>query len=78
MTQVKNLVFIVGSLRRDSFNRVLADYAARMVGDRATIQFLDYADLPFMDEDIEFPPPASVERVRAQVEAADGVWIFTP
>lgn len=78
MTQVKNLVFIVGSLRRDSFNRVLADYVARMVGDRATIQFLDYADLPFMDEDIEFPPPASVERVRAQVEAADGVWIFTP
>lgn len=74
----KKLLFIVGSLRRASFNRVLADYAAQVVGDRAWIEYLDYSDVPFMDEDIEFPAPASVERVRRQVEEADGIWIFTP
>lgn len=74
----KKLLFIVGSLRRASFNRVLADYAAQVVGDRAWIEYLDYSDVPFMDEDIEFSAPASVERVRRQVEEADGIWIFTP
>lgn len=74
----KKLLFIVGSLRRASFNRVLADYAAQVVGDCAWIEYLDYSDVPFMDEDIEFPAPASVERVRRQVEEADGIWIFTP
>lgn len=74
----KKLLFIVGSLRAGSFNRVLADYAAHVVGDRAQVDYLDYSDVPFMDEDIEFPAPASVERVRRQVDEADGVWIFTP
>lgn len=60
----KKLLFIVGSLRAGSFNRVLADYAAHVVGDRAQVDYLDYSDVPFMDEDIEFPAPASVERVR--------------
>lgn len=78
MSQGKKLVFIVGSLRRDSFNRTLAEYAAQVIGDRAQVEILQYADVPFMNEDDEFPPPASVARVRAQVEAADGVWIFTP
>ena len=74
----KKLLFIVGSLRGGSFNRALADYAMQVVGDRAQVDFLEYADVPFMDEDIEFPAPASVERARRQVEEADGVWIFTP
>ena len=74
----KKLLFIVGSLRAGSFNRVLADYAAHVVGDRAQVDYLDYSDVPFMDEDIEFPAPASVERVRRQMDEADGVWIFTP
>lgn len=74
----KKLLFIVGSLRRNSFNRVLADYAAQVVGDRARVAFLDYADVPFMDEDIEFPAPLAVSRVRDQISSADAVWIFTP
>lgn len=72
------IVFIVGSLRRDSFNRALAEYAVRVLGERATVEYLDYADVPLMNEDIEFPAPAAVARVREQVEAADAVWIFTP
>lgn len=74
----KKLLFIVGSLRGGSFNRTLADYAVQVVGDRAQVDFLEYADVPFFDEDIEFPAPSSAERVRRQVEEADGVWIFTP
>ena len=78
MSHSKKLVFIVGSLRRGSFNRALADYAAEVVGKRAEVEYLEYADLPLMNEDIEFPAPAAVTRVREQVESADGVWIFSP
>lgn len=78
MSRQKKLVFIVGSLRRGSFNRTLAAYAAQVIGDRAQVEYLEYADVPFMNEDAEFPPPPAVVRVRDQIEAADGVWIFTP
>ena len=78
MSNSKKIVFIVGSLRRDSHNRTLAGYAAEVIGERATVEYLEYADVPLMNEDVEFPPPPEVVRVREQVEAADAVWIFTP
>ena len=31
-----------------------------------------------MNQDIEFPTPESVARVRQEVLAADGIWIFSP
>lgn len=72
------ILAIVGSLREGSFNRALAESAARALEGRAKVEFLDYADVPFMNQDIEFPAPDSVTRVRRAVEAADAVWIFTP
>ena len=78
MADTKKLVFIVGSLRRGSFNRVLAEHAKAHVGERAEVEILDYADVPFMNEDIERPAPEAVTRTRETVLAADGVWIFTP
>lgn len=78
MSSSKKIVFIVGSLRRNSHNRTLAGYAVEVIGDRADVEYLEYADVPLMNEDIEFPPPPEVVRVREQVEAADAVWIFTP
>lgn len=73
-----NLVAIVGSLRKDSYNRRLALLAKEAVGGRAGFELLDYADLPMMNEDIEFPPPEPVRRVREVIRSADGVWFFTP
>ena len=75
---MKNILMIVGSLRKDSFNRQLAAQIADMLEERATIRFLEFADLPFMNQDIEFPPPGAVARVRQAVQEADGVWIVSP
>lgn len=74
----KNILMIVGSLRKQSFNRQLAEHAVKLVGDRAMVSFLDYSALPFINQDAEFPAPDSAARVREQVAAADGIWIFTP
>ncbi len=72
------IVAIVGSLRRGSFNRQLAMAAKDAVGGRADFELLDYADVPLMNQDIEFPAPDAVRRVREKVKAADGIWFFSP
>jgi len=72
------ILAIVGSLRKGSLNRQLAMAAREIIGDRADFEILDYSDVPFMNEDIEFPAPESVRRVREAVKSADGIWFFTP
>ena len=74
----KKIAAIVGSLRKDSYNLQLAKKAQEIVGDRAEFQIIDYADVPLMNQDIEYPAPESVRRVREAIKSANGIWIFTP
>lgn len=74
----KNILMIVGSLRKQSFNLQLAKEIESILGERAKVTYLQYGDLPYMNQDIEFPAPESVARVRSAVQAADGLWICTP
>ncbi len=74
---MKKVLFIVGSLREASFNRQLADKAAAMLKGYE-VSFLDYRDVPFMNQDLENPVLPAVARVRAEIAASDLVWIFTP
>lgn len=69
---------IVGSLRKDSLNLQLALAAKELIGDRAAFSIIDYHDIPLMNQDIEFPAPESVKRVRDEVKSSDGIWFFTP
>lgn len=75
---MKKILFIVGSLRKDSFNRHLAKEAEKMIGDRAEVSYLDYSDVPLMNQDIEYPAPEAVVRLRETIIKADGIWIFSP
>ena len=75
---MKNILFIVGSLRKQSLNRQLAAMAEKMLSNRYKINYLSFEDVPLMNQDLEAATPASVSRVRKEVLAADGIWIFTP
>ena len=77
MNSIK-ITAIVGSLRQDSYNRQLAMEAKRVVGEQAESDLLDYSDVPLLNQDIEYPAPDSVRRVREIVKASDGIWFFTP
>ena len=76
--ETKKIVAIVGSLRKDSYNRQLALEAGRIIGDRAEFELLDYDDVPLMNQDYEYPAPEAVRRVRSIVKDANGIWFFTP
>ena len=77
MEKIK-ITAIVGSLRQDSYNRQLALEAGRIIGDRAEYELMDYSDVPLLNQDIEYPAPDSVMRVRGIVQASDGIWFFSP
>lgn len=75
---MKRILMIVGSLRKKSFNMQLAQYVADMMSDKAEVHILEYSNIPFLNQDYEFPTPESVQKVRRAVLDADGIWIFTP
>lgn len=50
---MKHIIFIVGSLRKDSFNRQLAKITEEMLKDRFKISYLDFENIPFMNQDLE-------------------------
>ena len=75
---MKKVLMIVGSLRKNSFNYQLAKQVEAMLAGKAEVCFLQFADLPFMNQDMEFPVPESIARVRQAVQEADGIWIFSP
>jgi len=43
---MKNITFIVGSLRKQSFNRQLAALSETMLSDRFNITYLEFGDVP--------------------------------
>ena len=75
---MKTVLFVVGSFRAKSFNRQLAREAEALLATRCRVKWLDFSDVPLMNQDIENPAPAAVARVRDAVRAADGVWFFAP
>lgn len=74
----KRVLMVVGSMRKESFNLQLAKKAESLIGERAEVRYLDYAELPYMNQDIEFPAPEQVVRVRKEIQKADGIWFLTP
>ncbi|MDF3004524.1 MAG: NADPH-dependent reductase [Oscillospiraceae bacterium] len=77
MEKIKILA-VIGSLRKESYNRQLALIAKEILGDRVDFTLLEYQDIPLMNQDIEYPAPDAVSRVRKEVKLADGIWFFTP
>lgn len=77
------LLVIAGSSRTGSWNRKLADVAARVAEvDGARVTTLDLRDLalPIYDGDLEsaFGVPPGAARLRAAIVGADALWIVTP
>jgi chromate reductase len=71
-----SVLVLTGSARRESFTRRLGEAVAASVPGSELAPRLTV--LPFFDQDHETAPPASVEALRAQVDAADAVVVVTP
>jgi chromate reductase len=73
------IAVVIGSLRRDSINRKLAQALAKLGGAQFQFDLLELGDIPIYNEDLFDPePPAPVQRMKASVAAADAVLFVTP
>ncbi len=73
-----NLAVIVGSNRRESINRKLAQALAKLGADKFEADLVRIDDLPMFNQDLENNLPAEVVRYKNELSRADGVLIVTP
>lgn len=75
---MKKVLFIVGSLRKGSFNHQLAELAEKALEGKAQVSYLDYTDVPVFNQDLETPVLPSVVAAREFAQDVDAIWIFSP
>lgn len=75
---MKNILMVCGSLREKSFNRQLMTVIEAELKGRAKVRELAFSNLPCMNQDIEWPTPTEVRRVRDDAAWADGMWFVCP
>ena len=71
------IAVVVGSLRKESVNRQLAQALIELAPAELSLKLLD-VDLPLFNQDKESDPPESVRQFKAAIQAADGVVFVTP
>jgi len=72
------LAVIVGSNHDDSINRKLARAIGKLAAGRFDVSFPRIDDLPMYDQDAEADAPATVTRLKKEIEQADALVIVTP
>jgi chromate reductase len=75
---VAHVAVIVGSLRKDSLNRNVAEALGRLAAGKLAFRFIEIGDLPLYNQDHENEPPASVTRFKRDIEAADAILFAMP
>jgi chromate reductase len=75
----KDIVIIVGSLRKESFNRKMANALRELAPASLNLEIVEIGQLPLYNQDLDpDDQPAAWKEFRARVKKADGVLFVTP
>ena len=72
------IAVIVGSLRKDSFNRKLASAIVKLAPPEFSFKQVKIDDLPLYNQDDDANPAESVKRLKNEIRGADGILFVTP
>ena len=72
------IAIVVGSLRKDSVNRKVAQAMSAFAADRLDCSIVEIGNLALFNQDIEADPPAEWTAFKQAIAAADGVLFVTP
>lgn len=72
-----HIAVVVGSLRRESFNRQLAQALISLAPADFTFEFLDIGNLPLYCQDYDADYPEVARQFKQHIEAADGLLFVT-
>ena len=72
------IAVVVGSLRKDSFNRKLASAIVRLAPSEFSFKQVQIGDLPLYNQDDDTNQAESVKRLKAEITASHGLLFVTP
>jgi chromate reductase, NAD(P)H dehydrogenase (quinone) len=72
------IAVIVGSLRKDSFNRMLANAIVKLAPPEFSFRQLKIDDLPLYNQDDDANQAESVKRLKNEIKGAQGLLFVTP
>jgi chromate reductase len=72
------IAVVVGSLRRDSFNRKLANAIIKLAPAEFSFTQAEIGDLPLYNQDHDASPAESVKRLKNVISTANGLLFVTP
>jgi chromate reductase len=68
---------VVGSLRKESFSRKVAENAAKLFPDGYTTEIIEIGHLPLYNQDYDADSPAEYAAFRSKVREVDAVLFVT-
>ena len=74
----KKIAVIVGSLRKESFNRKMAKALIALAPASLECETVEIGGLPLYDQDLDGGPPAAWTGFRERIRKSDGVLFVTP
>ncbi len=77
MSQIK-IAVVVGSIRKDSFNKKLALAVAKLAPSDFLFEHVRIDDLPQYNQDDDGAPSALVTRLKSHISSAQGLLFLTP
>jgi chromate reductase len=78
MDQTHDVAVIIGSLRKGSINRQVANALAELAPASLKLNIIEIGHLPIYNQDVDENPPAAWTAFRERIKAADAVLLVTP
>ena len=78
MDKSRDVAVIVGSLRKGSINRQVANALAELAPPPLKLSIVEIGHLPLYNQDLEANPPAAWTEFRDRIRAADALLFVTP
>ncbi|MCD6034714.1 MAG: NADPH-dependent reductase [Rickettsiales bacterium] len=72
------IAVIVGSLRKESFNRKFAEALIKLAPSEFSFTHVQIGDLPLYNQDDDDNQAASVKRLKSEISSANGLLFVTP
>src|SRR5205823_2596909 len=74
----KKIAVLVGSLRKDSFNRKMALNLIRLAPESMKLEILEIGQLSLYNQDLDNNPPPEWTEFRQRLNSYEGVIFVTP
>lgn len=78
MDRKYNVAVLAGSLRKGSYNRLMAHAAAKLAPASLTLNIVEIGDLQLYNQDLDDKPPAAWETFRQAIRVSDALLFVTP